>query len=728
MTSGYYDQVLFRFEADLATLNVAMKQIQGQLQKVGTDSQAAAAQATRSFTGMEQAANRLRTVFAALAGALTFRALYQTNAQFQMLQARLETAVGDVDKAKQAFQALEDFGTRTPFTLDQVVTAFTTLQSRGIDPTLERLESFGNVASSQGRSLIDFIEAVSDASVNEFERLKGFGIKTQQMGDQVAFTFRGSTTVVKKSAEDIAAYLDNLGRTVFAGSMERQMNTLTGAMSNVEDAMASLARTIGSSGLNEQMVRILRSFAGLLEQLQPLAVQVGTVLAFAFRQLAEALDLVRENLDIIMPAIGALVGANVGARVGAIGGAAGSRYGAIAGAIAGAVGGSLLEVNPPSEGGPQQRPLPDVGFGGQSNSTNARIGRQATEANQLRGQLEGVVKQLTAMSQPLPQIAELSLRFSELSEQAQRAGLNVEDITEAFDLADQMARTTMPQQVIQGLQEQNRLLSIRLELGAAEAELERTLNELKESGAFISDAQRQTIRDLIISNTQMQETLQSQESAWKDLEKTIEGWGRRSAKAIADWATGAQSSFRDVARTFVSEILEKVIYQSVTGPAASFLSGALGMAGTWLGTQFGSAAPTTGGAFYGTEATLGPGSALGNAFEAGRVRQFAMGGVVVTNPGAFPMAGGMVGTIAEHGPEGILPLDRDMRTGKLGVRATGVGGQGVSIQQTNVFHGVDPAFTTQLERAMAMTKEATIAEIMDQRVRDNGTRRVFLDG
>lgn len=51
--------------------------------------------------------------------------------------------------------------------------------------------------------MIDFVEAVADATVGEFERLKSFGIKANTLTDDVKFTFAGVTTTVKKNAADI---------------------------------------------------------------------------------------------------------------------------------------------------------------------------------------------------------------------------------------------------------------------------------------------------------------------------------------------------------------------------------------------------------------------------------------------------------------------------------------------------------------------------------------------
>ena len=50
-------------------------------------------------------------------------------------------------------------------------------------------------------------EAVADAAVGEFERLKEFGIKAKSEGDKVTFLFKGVSTTVGKNAAEIETFL-----------------------------------------------------------------------------------------------------------------------------------------------------------------------------------------------------------------------------------------------------------------------------------------------------------------------------------------------------------------------------------------------------------------------------------------------------------------------------------------------------------------------------------------
>ena len=201
----------------------------------------------RSLGGVRTGVLSLSRVLPMLAfGALASDVL-NTSREFQRLHTQLETVTGSAKAGAQAFDLLRDFAAHTPFQLTEVVTAFAKLKAQGLDPSEAALRSYGNTAAGMGKSLDQMVEAVADAAVGEFERLKEFGIKARSQGDQVTFTFKGVSTTVKKESEDIQNYLRRIGEIDFAGGMERQMSNLDGAMSNLSDSWDNLMATIGDS-------------------------------------------------------------------------------------------------------------------------------------------------------------------------------------------------------------------------------------------------------------------------------------------------------------------------------------------------------------------------------------------------------------------------------------------------------------------------------------------------
>lgn len=212
-----------------------------------------------SAIGLKVMAGATAGVVAAIAG---LKVVTNVAVEFGRLNAQLHTATGSAEGAAVAFKAIQKFAANTPYDLQQATLAFTQLVNLGLDPSEKALVSYGNTASAMGKDLSQFIEAVADAATGEFERLKEFGIKSSKQGDQVAFTFRGLTTTIGNSAAEIEGYLQDLGNNEFAGSMERQMSSIGGAVSNFGDSWTQMVYEIGQAGLGsviEDAIRIATS-------------------------------------------------------------------------------------------------------------------------------------------------------------------------------------------------------------------------------------------------------------------------------------------------------------------------------------------------------------------------------------------------------------------------------------------------------------------------------------
>ena len=103
--------------------------------------------------------------------ALAGQGAIATGSKFEQLRIRLKTTLGSESAATDAFSTIEEFALRTPFQVENVTQAFLSLKNRGIEPTIANLTKAGDIASSQGKGLQQFVEAILDSTSGEQERL-----------------------------------------------------------------------------------------------------------------------------------------------------------------------------------------------------------------------------------------------------------------------------------------------------------------------------------------------------------------------------------------------------------------------------------------------------------------------------------------------------------------------------------------------------------------------------
>lgn len=255
------DTLLLQIKVDNKQLNTGINQAETKIDKFSKNT-------SKAFA----------TIAAAATAAFALRGVVDTITNFEKLEASLRTVTGSADAAARELAKLQNFAATTPFQLTEVVDAFIKMKALGLDPSEEALNSFGNTATAMGKSLNQFIEAVADAATGEFERLKEFGIRAKQQGDNVTFIFQGVETTIEKSADAIQGYLQNIGDVQFAGAMAEQADTLNVAISNLGDSFDKLVKQIGDSGLTQALVSItntLREQVDLFRRVREDAYEYG---------------------------------------------------------------------------------------------------------------------------------------------------------------------------------------------------------------------------------------------------------------------------------------------------------------------------------------------------------------------------------------------------------------------------------------------------------------------
>lgn len=193
----------------------------------------------------------------------------KVGADFEDLQAVLETIEGSSEKAKASLDWVEQFATKTPYDLKKVSDAFVALKAYGLEPQSGLLESIGNATSAMNKDLLQGVEAVADAVRGENERLKEFGIVGSKAGSQITYTWSQNgktlTKTVKNDAAEIQRTLQDIFDSRFLGAMQKRSQTFNGIVSNIGDIWTNFQRRIADAGLFEW---VKAQFSGFLETLQ----------------------------------------------------------------------------------------------------------------------------------------------------------------------------------------------------------------------------------------------------------------------------------------------------------------------------------------------------------------------------------------------------------------------------------------------------------------------------
>lgn len=185
---------------------------------------------------------------------------YNTRKEFATYEAVLKNATGSTKAAASAMKMIQTLAAYTPASVAEWTQAYIKLINRGITPTKDELIQMGDIASSQGKDIDQFIEALLDAMTGENERLKEFGITAKKNGETTAFTFRGVTTEVQNTDQAIKNYILSLGNMQgIQGAMATQMEELAGLESNLGDQMDAIYNKIG-----KKLEPLIKSFMGFL--------------------------------------------------------------------------------------------------------------------------------------------------------------------------------------------------------------------------------------------------------------------------------------------------------------------------------------------------------------------------------------------------------------------------------------------------------------------------------
>ena len=276
------DTLLVEIKAETRKLKQGLDKVNKQLD-----------QTKKKSAGAGNALKKVGAVLATIGGAAILNQVVNTVRTFEDLEATLRAVTGSAEAASEGFKLIRAFTATTTFQIEEVAQAFITLKQAGITPTSDALQDFGNFAAGMGKSITQLAQAAFNATTGEMEMLKQFGVVARQQGDQITVTFDGTTKTIERSGESIIAFLRSIGREKFPTAIAERANTLSGAISNLQDQVSEFNVSVGEGGLSDALISLSRNTGGLLENLRPLGEAFGMIVGF----LTQILNLVVLVID-----------------------------------------------------------------------------------------------------------------------------------------------------------------------------------------------------------------------------------------------------------------------------------------------------------------------------------------------------------------------------------------------------------------------------------------------
>ena len=233
-----------------------------------------------SGTSIDGVINRITTAAAGMVTAFSVQQLaskvMSVRGEFQQLEVAFETMLGSAEEAKRLMEQLVKTAATTPFDLQGIAQGAKQLLAYGTsaDEVNEILVRLGDIAAglsiplgdlvylygttmTQGRMFTQDLRQFQSRGIDMTGELsKQFGIAKDKVGEFVTAGKVGADAV----KQAIVSMTSEGGR--FAGLMEKQSHTITGQISNIEDAIGNMFDVIGEK--NEGIINAGLGFTSKL--------------------------------------------------------------------------------------------------------------------------------------------------------------------------------------------------------------------------------------------------------------------------------------------------------------------------------------------------------------------------------------------------------------------------------------------------------------------------------
>ena len=254
----------------------------------------------------------LRNAFLGLGAGLVIRNLINTGKELENLQVRLKFLLKDTNEGAKAFDNMVKFASKVPFSLEEIQSGSGILATvtDNADDLQKMLQITGNVASVTGldfRTTAEQIQRSFSAGIGSADLFREKGVRNM-LGFKA-----GATVSIEDTVKAFEKVFGKGGR--FGKATDDLAQTFTGTLSMIGDKIFSFKKTILEAGLFESLKKEFGALDKFLEenskQIDRIAEDIGIALGFAVKKVADAVVVMKNNMNAFKNLIMILISVKV---------------------------------------------------------------------------------------------------------------------------------------------------------------------------------------------------------------------------------------------------------------------------------------------------------------------------------------------------------------------------------------------------------------------------------
>lgn len=240
----------------------------------------------------------LQNAFIGLGAGLVIRNLVNTGKELENLRVRLRFLLKDTNEGAKAFDNMVKFASKVPFSLEEIQSGSGILATvtDNAEDLQKMLEITGNVAAVTGldfRTTAEQIQRSFSAGIGAADLFREKGVRNM-LGFQA-----GATVSIEDTVKRFEEVFGKGGR--FGKATDDLAETFTGTLSMIGDKVFSFKKTILEAGLFESLKKEFGALDKFLEenskQIDQIAQDIGIALGFAVKKVADAVIVMKDNMD-----------------------------------------------------------------------------------------------------------------------------------------------------------------------------------------------------------------------------------------------------------------------------------------------------------------------------------------------------------------------------------------------------------------------------------------------